>query len=71
MARILVVFASGTVGLIDETTLGYLIQKYEVIAFLRSSGWVHPRTAPIRRTKQSMVRLGNRRDDFVSKRTEH
>jgi hypothetical protein len=71
MARIPVVFANGKVGRIQETTLGYLIQKYEVIAFLRSSGWVHPRTDPVRRTKQFMVRLGNRRDDFMFKRNEH
>ena len=70
MARILVVFSSGKVGCIHESTLGYQIKQYEVIAFLRSAGWVLIGTDPIRSIKQHMARLGKRRDDFIPQRTE-
>ena len=64
MAKIPVIFTTGQVGHIHATTLDHLIHEKQIAAFRRSAGWVQVGHDPIRRVKQSVVRFGNRRDDF-------
>jgi hypothetical protein len=69
--KIPVIFVTGQVGNIHGYTLDHLIRKKEVAAFRRSEGWVRIGQDPTRNAQQPLTKPGNRRDDFMSKRTEH
>ena len=68
--KVPVIFVTGQVGHLHAYTLDYLIRENEIVAFRRAEGWVRIGQDPIRKAQQPLMKSGNRRDDFMSKRTE-
>ena len=58
-----VVFANGEVGTVPKGILDDSIREQKVIAFLRSSGWVHIGCDPIRKMQLPLTSSGKRAGD--------
>jgi hypothetical protein len=66
----LVIFKNGEDKVVPSFKLDDLIEKKEIIAFLRSDGWVQVGRDPVRKG-QPLTWSGNRWSDFMSRRTRH
>jgi hypothetical protein len=53
----------GFIGIISSSDLDGLIEKSEILAFMRSDGWVRIGQDPIRKRQQPFDGLGRRADD--------
>jgi putative NADH-flavin reductase len=69
--KISVIFASGEVGTILKDNLDAAIRGENILAFLRSSGWVQIDRDPIRKEPRPFASSGKRDGKFIFKRTNH
>jgi len=53
----------GFIGIISSSDLDDLIENNEILAFMRSDGWVKIGQDPIRKRQQPYNGLGRRADD--------
>lgn len=67
---ITVIFHNGEEKKVPSYMLDYLIREHKIIAFQRSSGWVHIGRDPIRKSQQPLTRAGERWSDFLFKRKQ-
>lgn len=65
---ITVMFPNGDEKSVPSYMLDYLIREEKIVAFQRSSGWVHIGRDPIRKAQHPLSGSGERWSDFLFKR---
>ncbi|KAF0219887.1 MAG: hypothetical protein FD174_1611 [Geobacteraceae bacterium] len=63
--QIRVIYLNGSAGIVDSSSLDYLINRREIAAFCRSDGWVRIGKDPTRKEKRPISRLGERARDII------
>jgi hypothetical protein len=62
--QISVIYNNGDTGVVLSSTLDYLINMNEIVAFCRSEGWVRIDRDPIRKSSQPLEGPGKRFDEI-------
>jgi hypothetical protein len=58
--KIQVIYHNGSTGVVNQFVLDYLIDGKEIVAFMRSDGWVRIASDPIRSRKYKLGGPGRR-----------